>query len=727
MRGPSTPVAGLVFAALALAATWPLALQASTHCWGARYDLWANLWLMDYFHRAFTHGPLTLATPDTFYPEGFSVWAYGHFLLQILVSPLLALVGPPLAYAVLVWVALAGSALALHALALDRTRCRWAALVAGALYSFHGLAYAELAVGSVEQAATFGLPLYALCLVRWTEGAGARWGVLAWLAMMLTAFSNWFFGIALAVFTALYALFHAVRRTPAGLRFDAVLVARVLVLGVACGACAAPFVARVVPQTLERPPLPPTPIGVEQNVDLEVGDTEPGDAMSPRLSQVSLDNARQSAVRQTVTDSFSVAGLFAEELGGRPRAAGPGFQIVLFAVLALALAGPRARFWFFAWAVLTLISMGPFLRWTDLGTPTSFRLPYHDLYNALPLFRVAYRPYRFGSVALMAGGVLVALAVAALLQKVPGPRRRALVAVSLLAVGLAVRWFLCSPERQPLLSDARVPAFYEELGREPERAPLIEIPLHHWAFGDSNARFQYYQTVHRQPMLNNSNFINLGQMMRLHRLARAHPLLFTLAEGPFQRVVAIPATLEADLQWLRQAGFRYLVVHTSFPEDVLHLTGYQEDKEIVGEAFVDFLTSLFGAPRQVEGALLFDVRRSGDRAWRPAPLVLDFPGDYLRTRVPCEPGAGPALRWELPGTPVRRLVFWARPEPGTSALTVRSTSADGGGSRRRVELPRGSWTRVVVDLSSAGALTSVELEPQAPGDRVALAGVQLAR
>lgn len=728
-RGPGLTAAALVYVAMAVAATWPLVQVASTHCWGARYDLWANLWLIHYFYHAFTEGPLTLFTKDTFYPEGFSVWAYGHFLLQILVCPILAVARAPVAHALLVWSALAGSALAMYALALDRVKCRWAALVAGALYSFHGLAYAEMAVGSLEQAATFGLPLYALFLIRWVERGGWRWGVLAYLALMLSALSNWFFGIALATFTALYTLFHLLRRTSDGrLRLDGSLVAKVLVLGLACGASAAPFVARVVPQTLQRPPLHSTPLGVNQPMDPEEGDSEPGDAMDPLLSRVDEARSHRIAFRQTVTDSFSLQGLLNEGLAGRPWGAGPGFQMFLLAGLAL-FVGPRAvRFWLFAFASLTVISMGPFFRFDDLGAITSFRLPYHDLYNSVPLFRVAYRPYRFGSVALLAAGVLAAFTMAGVLARVPEPRRRAAVAIGLMATMLFVRWVLCSPDRGPLLSDARIPAFYEELAREPGRSALIEIPLHHWAFGDSNARFQYYQTLHERPTLNNSNFINLGQLLRLRALARAHPLLFTIVEGPLQRAVVPPPTLEEDLDWLRRVGFGRIVVHTSFPKDSHHLTGYEEDKEMVGEAFVDFLEALFGPPRVVDGALLFDVGQEGNRDWRKPPLELAFPGDYTRTWAPVTLEGVPALRWPLPGIQARRLVFWAMATPGSKGVRVRLESRDGSLATHDVPLDEARWKRVVVDVSRLGELSSVSLVPGLEKKtRLYLARVQLAR
>lgn len=721
--GPNGLTAFFVYLLLVLAATWPLPLEAATHCWGIRYDLWGNLWLMGYFYHTLKSGALAFTTSKIFHPEGFSVWAYGHFVLQVLTSPLLAFVSPSAAYAILVWGSVSGSALALYLLARDQVKNRWAAFVAGALYAFHGLTYAELAVGSVEQAATFGLPIFLLSFMRWNQHGGWGWGIATYLSIMLTATCNWFFGIALAAFTVLYVAFHMLARREHALKVNWNLIGKAVLLALLCRLSVQPFFARVVPQILARPPISlaeaQSPKGDEAQDDLP-----------PLLSQIDGATVDHSALRQTLEDSLPLDRILPENLTMQPRLAGPGFIVVLLGVVGIVLGGRRARFWAFAFVSLTVISMGPLLKTSELSTPENVPLPYYLIYNLIPIFRVAYRPYRFQTGALLAGCVLAAFGLAAILSRIERPRARALMAVSLLAAALFTRWVLCTPERVPLLSDARLPDFYTDIANDPEDISLVEIPLHHWAFGSSNARFQYYQSVHQKGMLNNSMFINMQQLLRLRDLARRHPIVITFSEGPYARRVEPPPNAAADVQWMRDSGFRWVVVHTTFPRDTFHLTGNQEAKEMVGESFIEAMTRLFGPPRETADALLFDVRSEGFRGPAGETVLLDFPDDFERTQHPARIFAERPLVWKLPapraGVLPARIAFWAMGEPDSEIVRVRLTLADAQGKESEktvtLKLPADHWTRCVITPESLKLEQFPRIERitfEAPGKDVA--------
>lgn len=678
--GPGAWLACACYVLLALAATWPLPTMATTHSWGCRFDLWGNLWLLWYLHRALLEGHLAFWTPLIFYPDGFSLWGYGHFGLQILASPLLYFVNLPMAYAVLLWASLSLSALALYLLVQDQVQDRWAAFLAGTLYAFHSLKYAEMSVGSVEQVATFGLPLFALCLLRWHQTGRLRWGVLTWVVIMGTALGNWFFGVALALFTVAFAAFHLVRRDPSTgtLGLDLKMLGRCVALGMLCGITVAPFLVRVQPQILERPPLSMSvlespsrrPLTSSQAVGENL-DQDTLEGVSDYLSQISPQQVADTALRQTVDDSLALDRLLEEGLSTEPRAAGPGFQLVLLAVVGLVLAGRRTRFWLVIFVAFTVLSLGPFLRIHEDGSPSPVVLPYYYLYNSAPLLRVAYRPYRFFSVALMAVAVLAAYGLAGVFRRIPRPLTRGAMAVLLLVSMLVVRWDLCSPDRPVMLVDARVPPLYETLAKDPESFAIIEIPYHHWAFGDSNARFQYYQTLHGKPMLNNSQFINMQQLLRLRALSKAHPLLNTMAEAMYARRIEPPPTLAQDVAWLRQQNFRYIVAHTDFPRDAMHLGGYQEMHQMPTEAFLSFLEGVFGAPTVVPGALVFDVRNSG-RALSPIRVVnLQSVDSFEFSGLPVDLSKRAVLDWSMSERRLVRLAFWALAEPGTGAVQVR--------------------------------------------------------
>ncbi|MBM3462999.1 MAG: hypothetical protein FJX76_12930 [Armatimonadetes bacterium] len=716
MRGPGVWAASLGYLLLALAATWPLALKADTHCWGARFDLWGNLWLLWYFKEALVHGKLDFWTPLVFYPDGFSLWGYGHFFLQLVGAPLLLVVNASTAYALLLWGALVSSALALYALAYDQTQERWAAFIAGALYAFHSLKYAEMAVGSLEQVATFGLPIFALCLLRWREHGGRKWGAATFGVLILTAACNWFFGVALTVFTIVFVAFHLFRRGPAGIQMDRRLVLNSFLLAGLCLVVTAPFIRQVTPEILRRPKLSPEVLAAWNPSGWGTGgrsvsasdlvDQDTLEGITPFLSQINADQVAQTALRQTVDDALALDRILAEDLATEPRAAGPGFQIVILALIGAILGGARTRFWVAAFLVFLILSMGPFIRPAEDGMASeAVLMPYYYVYNNVPIFRVAYRPYRFMSVAVMAGGVLAAFGLAAVLGGLPA-RLTPFMAISLLATMAFVRWGMCSPNRAIILSDTTVPDFYHQLGDPRESFAIIEIPYHHWSFGDSNSRFQYYQTEHGKPILNNPEFINMQQLLKLRKLGREHPLVITFAEAQYARLLEIPRQVARDIAWLRAENFRYIVVHTAFPRDELHLSGYQETREMPTEVFLSFLESLFGAPKVVPGALLFDTRREGAMRAPSRIVTLNFSGDYERARVPLTLTALRPLTWNLKEEPFAGFAFWALAQPATRSLKVAVACTMPDGTRRSftrvVSLSSEQWQRVALSSKSLG-------------------------
>jgi len=166
---------------------------------------------------------------------------------------------------------------------------------------------------------------------------------------------------------------------------------------------------------------------------------------------------------------------------------------------------------------------------------------------------------------------------------------------------------------------------------------------------------------------------------------------------------------------------------------------------MVGEAYIQFLTALFGAPRMVEGGLLFDVRRTGlftasmqsERHGVIAESIsLDFPEDFKRTWQPCHLRKEAPLVWELEEGQWGGLGFWAMAEAGTPGVRVRLRLRDSRGLHhvtRGVPLDYGLWQRVVLtprelSMDATSRVEEVAIEPLNVDDgQVSISYVQLLR
>ncbi|MBM3465218.1 MAG: hypothetical protein FJX76_24230 [Armatimonadetes bacterium] len=182
----SIRAAAAIYLIMAVLATWPVPLLLSTHCWGDGRAVWENLWLMGWFHDQIAQLRTDFHTPLLFFPDGFDVENYRALLPPLLGAPLLFILPVPAAHAVLVWLSLTGPALALFALADWREKSAWAALIGGALYGFHALAWSQLATGALQPIAAIGPPLVVLWVSQWRGGAGRSRLAAAGGALVLT-------------------------------------------------------------------------------------------------------------------------------------------------------------------------------------------------------------------------------------------------------------------------------------------------------------------------------------------------------------------------------------------------------------------------------------------------------------------------------------------------------------------------------------------------------------
>lgn len=157
----------LLYTALALLMTWPLAMHFTTAVSGIGYDSWQNMWNIWWLKEALLHGHNPYYTTAIYYPHGTSLLLHTLNPINFLISlPVHALFGLVAAYNFVVLFSLSVSGYTAYLLASDVTGDRRAGVVAGAAYASSAYLLAQVYGGHTNLMAAEWLPLAVLLLRR---------------------------------------------------------------------------------------------------------------------------------------------------------------------------------------------------------------------------------------------------------------------------------------------------------------------------------------------------------------------------------------------------------------------------------------------------------------------------------------------------------------------------------------------------------------------------------
>ena len=521
-------VAGL---ALWLPLLWQAAPRLGQELLGiAHFDAHGTWWFYWYVEQVLTQGAPLLHTDLFFHPWGKDIYGdTGANLLDALMAvPLRAALGPVLGMNLFELLGLVGSGAAVGWAARAVVREPVAVGLAAAMGSATPFALVELVEGRPTQA-LLALPALALgAMLRLPERGGWRLPLLGGVALALTGYQYWYYGIFLGlaggVLAASQLAVQAAPRRPLALR-HAVLLGLGLLL-------ALPGAWPMLQRTSE--------------------------------GQVTglFDPATWTLAHQTLTtvDGHEVAlylwqplraqaGFLHQHDSGQEVFLGMGRYTPLVTILGAAVglwALGRRR-----WPLLALglfgatLAMGPVILVGDLILPNP---PYLALVHLLPVFRRLWWPGRAYVLLALLGPVLVAAAVAWAGRRF-GPRA-SLVSALLVTAGLAAQ--LLHDDLAPLPTwRPDVPAAMRCLAHGPPGA-LISLP-------DAYDQQQLvHQTVHRRPTLGGMNVMLTPPESRA--LQQDNSFLVALlrlsaASGPYK-----PRIQPQDRQALRDLGFRYVAL-----------------------------------------------------------------------------------------------------------------------------------------------------------------------
>jgi hypothetical protein len=702
---------------------WPLPTSLGTHIWGDRFDAWTTLWLIDHLAQGLATGTLTAETDQILFPIGYNLWSFGHAALQGIGAVMVAL-GVPLvlSYNLLLIGALATTGLAAHGLGRALGGSHAAGFVAGSVMATSPYLYGEGAAGCIELCAAGLLPLFAWSLVRLTRRPDWRRGLQAALALAIVGPFNWYYTLFAGMFGLGFVAWMAItdRKRPALFGLAAMAFA---------GCLNAPLIPLVRRETPSRPVISPEAFAQR---DIWQRAKEVADVRAP-LEALTEDRLIELDALQVLQNSTRLPALLVADFPVNPLDSTPGRLAFVVGLVGLAAAPRRTAGWIGIAGAATLLTLGPFL--TIDGTPplpawsAESPLPYFYAYHWVPFFSKAYRPYRIGVIALMCLSAAGAAGLGALTERLPR-RAPALLAGAVCLIGFSQPLWAGSaanptpPARRPL-ANAAIPPIYAKLSQLPTGG-VIEIPLAYQPFSVPNARFQYNQVEHGQPLLNCNQLIRRTDLalFRDYVLQNAFlSLLLDLGRSPPPY-----AFTGADLQALKQDGFRYVVFHPRVQADAVQLAGDIGPADLIGLPALDMLRWTLGTPVIADpDAWVFALPDDPavERTWRldaDSYLDLDHPLDAQRLGLTAvlKPDQRTVL-YEGTGT---ALSLWARVDAPGAALAVATQD---GGEPLLTPLPEdpGHWVRFEVALPGDAQVALVGVGPETAA--VAFTRLQVSR
>ena len=469
----------------------------------------------------------------------------------------------------------------------------WSAFVAGAIYAFASNRSVYAALGHYDMVTTQWIPFYALALLRMLDNSLAparrrRWAVLGGIFFALTGLAEMISALFLAMFTLIVVVIwalstqrrkgaenHKSESTPnlqsPNLPISQSLTVRATLVNF--------LILGLVAFVFWAPALIPI-LGAFFTADYDLQGW--GDALM-------LSADLRGWFTATVFHPLFGGDIVQELRLVQQRAANPelpGFRDVNtvflgWVTLALALIGAfayrrKVAVWIWTSVIFGVLTLGPLLQINgryrfDLdGLETTVPLPF-ALLHFIPVIKANRAPNR-NSVILMLGlAVLAGYGVYWLITRLRASDRaawgawlRPALAALLAAAVIFEHMALPLP-----LSDARVPAVYDQIAATPGEFSILQVPLG-WrnsfgVFGPEQTQLQYYQTAHGKPMLGGN--ISRAPEFKLEYFERI-PYFQALTEIEFGRPVA-PEVLEAaaaqaeDLMYLYDT--RYVLLFPPIP------------------------------------------------------------------------------------------------------------------------------------------------------------------
>lgn len=546
--------------------------------------------------------------------------------LQVLSWPLEALFGAPLYHNVKCALVLALNGMAGYLLGREVLKSRSAAAVCGLVLLLSPYALHEIANGRVRQAILFPLALYALHLIRLWRSPDAVQAVYTGIWAGLCSAVYLYYGMGVALFTALFLVLAIPLGAGARFRFPH-LGAGVLTLLVAL-LTALPFAWAYVDHFFsghglfelswkrDFPPLSQL-TSPDVNVLLKQNDQLLNSLQRFRNDSLPWQYPFMPRFYRGLPWVFSVLALLAIPLCWRtgPR---PEEETSL----------PRARDlvpWLGGALFFYMLTLGPYLISGAEGRYVAFEsggvaTPYVWFFKNLPAFSRLFSPIRMSGMMVVCVGVLAGAAFQALATRLSMPRAVRL--ASLLLVALLVIHGMKLSRAVPLTeTEILIPEFYHRLAEEPFCA-VAELPFR---TGDY---IQNYQTVHEKRLLGGWSGVTTPPGFPEGKLTRLAEVFTGLLENTFFRYLeSLNAHPESPSEFTER-DFRWIVQRYGLRMVIVHERGYYRDSPFGGreqyELVLAELQKHFGPPAEIHTELAFERLGPNHSPWDLGPFEYEM-------------------------------------------------------------------------------------------------------
>lgn len=452
----------LSFLVAAVALTWPMCASFGSKLGGDPGDPFQTLWSWRWMHDALASLSNPFFTDRVFHPQGSTlVFETFDVPTAVLTVPLWHVLSPFGVYNAGVLFAFWLTAYGMYRLVKELTGDTLVAAAAGILFTATPYHLAH-AAGHQHLSSMGWLPLYFLYLVRMIEGrAQLKDAALGGLFLALASLASWYHLLYAIVGTAVLFVDAGVRHRKTFLAKPFFLQA--IALAATYLALAGPLLVGIL-VAKSREPVYGAHDAVRFSGDLYA-------FFFPNLSQAWHSWWGSRAARWTGNSAETA--LYA------------GYALLATSLVAMAVAGWRARAWFAVALAGALLSLGPKLHLD--GRVTDVPMPYALLEKALPQIEFMGVPVRLGYVMYLGLVVCAALGLSELRKRFPKPALASAFVALPFAFGMAE--YLPHPF---FITDATAPKPMVEWAKDPKKFAVLDV--------SDDYRMMFHAAIHRKPM-----------------------------------------------------------------------------------------------------------------------------------------------------------------------------------------------------------------------------------
>jgi len=541
---------------------------------GDGYQFFWDLWWVKYSLTTLHSNPYI--TNYVFYPNGQNL--YFHSLIPlggIITIPFQDSLGLFFSYNFLLILSFAIGGFGAYLLANYFTKNQYASYLSGLIFAFSPYHLAHT-LGHLNLISFEAVPFYVLFLFKLKDTPNYKNAVYAAISLLIATFlGDFYYAFMLVIFTAIFLVFEVMLENKLILKREFIknFMLIPIIFFLASAVVVFPMLAGFLSGQYN---YAQTSIGAQMTYSADLAGF-----FIPGSGNYFFGNYVRS-----IEHDFGVS------FGGAENGVYIGYTVIVLLVYSILKIRKSIRLWLLLTGIFIIFSLGPFIN--VMGTTLGVPLP-GVLLCCLPGGLVFQAPGRFMVVSYLGFGVIVALGVANIMDRVKMFRKRWIFKILLVAFLSALILLEYNMSPYPSSHDPRVPLFYYQLREMKGDFSVLDLPV------EFSPRFMYYSAVSEKPIL-------IGSLSRIVpdnvNMLRSIPLvslsirLFwggSISEDELLSYTNETSTQE-NLNKLVWFNVRYIILHK------------QLFAPSAFDIIADYLTSAIGEPCYVDrDVVVFEV------------------------------------------------------------------------------------------------------------------------